>query len=258
LISKQQIKQLRYLQQKKYRDEFSSFIVEGIKIVNEAIQNNPQSINMLVFTSKSKNYVNFSSLDENTSLIEVTEKEFQKITSLNTPQEVLAVIKKPQAQLPEENQIKDISLVLDKLRDPGNLGTIIRLADWFGVKHIFCSKDTVDCYNPKVVQSSMGAIFRVDIHYVDLKKLLTGIKKNKVQTIYGTSLEGTDLFKAKLSKPAIVILGNESGGLSEEIIALTDKNLLIPNYSLNNEKSESLNVSMAAAIICAEMRRQTS
>ncbi len=257
MISKQQIKHLRLLQQKKYRDEFKSFIVEGIKIVNEAIQNNPHLINMLICTSNSKNHIDFSSLSQNTGLIEVSAKEFHKITSLNNPQEVLAVIKKPQVQLPEANQIGDISFVLDKLRDPGNFGTIIRLSDWFGVKQIFCSTDTVDCYNPKVVQSSMGAIFRVDIHYVDLKKFLTNIKQNKLQAIYATSLNGSDLFKTKLSKPAMLILGNESGGLSEDLIALSDQNLLIPNYSSRKKKSESLNVSMAAAIMCAELRRQT-
>jgi RNA methyltransferase, TrmH family len=258
LISKQQIKHLRLLQQKKYRDKFNSFIVEGVKIINEAIQNDSLSINMLICTSKSKNHINIAALSKDTSLIEVTAKEFDKITSQNSPQEVLAVIRKPQFQIPKANLIEDISFAIDKLRDPGNFGTIIRLADWFGVKQIFCSTDTVDCFNPKVVQSSMGAIFRIDIHYVDLKKFLNNIKQNKLQSIYATSLSGSDLFKTKLSKPAVILLGNESGGLSEDLIVLSDQNLLIPNYSMSQDKGESLNVSMAAAIICAEIRRQTS
>lgn len=224
--------------------------------MNEAIHTNPASINMLVCTSNSKNHINLSALHRDTSLIEVSAKEFHKITSMNNPQEVLAVIKKPQIKFPEFDQIADVSFVLDKLRDPGNFGAIIRLADWFGVKQIFCSADTVDCYNPKVVQSSMGAIFRVNIHYLDLKKFLSQIKQNKTHAIYTTSLKGADLYESRLSVPNMVVLGNESEGLSEDLIALSDQNLFIPNYSLSKDKSESLNVSLAAAIICAEIRRQ--
>ena len=257
MISKQQIKHLRLLHQKKYRDEYNLFIAEGFKIINEAILCEPQSLDTIIFTSNSKNHINLQPANQNTKLIEVSTNEFNKISSQTNPQEVLAVIKIPQLKLPATAQIGDISFVLDKLRDPGNFGTIIRLADWFGVKQIFCSPDTVECYNPKVVQSSMGAIFRVEIHYVDLNNYLAEIKQNKSHHIYSTSLNGTDLYKTNLSRPSIIILGNESGGISDNLIELSDENLLIPNYSSSSDKTESLNVSMAAAIICSELRRQT-
>lgn len=257
MISKQQIKYIRSLHQKKCRDEYNTFIAEGFKIVNEAIEANPLALQYLIYTSASRDQINFKTVQKSTTGIEVTAAEFLKITSQSSPQEVLAVIKKPELQLPTSPRFSDISLVLDRLRDPGNFGTIIRLADWFGVKQIFCSADTVDCYNTKVVQSSMGAIFRVDIYYVDLKNFLEKIKPKKSSHIYSTSLVGTDVFKTKLSKPAMIVLGNEARGISDELIALSDENLSIPNYGSHTEKSESLNVSLAAAIICSEFRRQT-
>jgi len=258
LISTQQIKLIRALHQKKYRDKYDLFIAEGFKLVNEALSSVPSLIKFLAFTSQTQDQINIHKVHKNTSLLEVTEKEFNKFTLQTTPQGILAVLKKPLTPLPEPLEIKDISLVLDKIQDPGNFGTIIRLADWFGMNQIFCSMNTVDCYNAKVVQASMGAIFRVNIHYIELKEFLNEIKQNKTHHIYGTSLNGSNLFTTNLQKPALIILGNESGGMDDNLIDVSEKNLLIPNYSNYKDKSESLNVSMAAAIICAELRRQTS
>jgi TrmH family RNA methyltransferase len=256
LISKQQIKYIRQLQQKKYRDENDVFLAEGFKIVNEAIHSDPGLLKNLIYTDESKAKVDFQLLRKNTILTEVNPSEFSRITLQSSPQELMAILKKPKKVLPPVSRTGDLSIVLDKLQDPGNFGTIIRLADWFGIHHIFCSPDTVDCYNQKVVQSSMGAIFRVSVHYIDPEPFLKKIKEHSDQTIYGTSLNGQDLFSTDLSAPAIILFGNESGGISGNVSALTDKQLSIPHFSLNKNRTESLNVSVAAAIICSEFRRR--
>ncbi len=257
MISTQQIKYIRSLHQKKNRDKYNSFIAEGFKIVNEAIAVCPELLDQLVCTSKVKDQITINSLHSNTILSEADAKDFKKISAQSTPQEVLALIKKPLKQSPELLHYSDISIVLDRIRDPGNLGTLIRLADWFGVENIFCSSDTVDCYNTKVVQSSMGAIFRVGIHYLELNGFLKYIRRNPAIKIFGTSLKGNDLYKTKLSKPALIMFGNEADGISEKLVDYSDENLFIPNFSIYPNRSESLNVSVAAAIICAEFRRQT-
>lgn len=258
MISKQQIKHLRSLHQKKFRDENKSYIAEGIRIINEALENAPELLKTIIYTSHSKQSLNLNALDSNCQLLEVSVKEFNQISAQHSPQEVMAVIKMPKLQFPDSNRMGDLTLILEKIRDPGNLGTMIRLADWYGVRQLICSKDSVDCYNPKVVQSSMGAIFRVEVHYIDLFEYMLDIKQSKSRTIYGTSLTGSDLFKTKLSKPAIIILGNESEGISKAIDELSDDNLYIPNFSSGKKTSESLNVSVAAAVVCSEFRRQTS
>jgi len=246
------------LHQKKYRNEYASFIAEGIKIVNEAIAIHPDLLEYLIFTADSKPQIHFKFLKDRTVQLQVTTEEYKKITSQTSPQEVLVVMKKPETQFSDISHSEDISIALDKIRDPGNFGTLIRLADWFGIKQIFCSQDTVDCYNSKVIQASMGAIFRATIHYVDLESYLKKIKVDHSVKVYSTSLEGSDLYQLKLTKPAIIILGNESGGVSEKLKSLSDEDLRIPDYNMNKSKSESLNVSLAAAIICSEFRRQTN
>jgi TrmH family RNA methyltransferase len=255
LISKQQIKNIRSLQQKKYRNDLNLFVIEGLKMVVEAITQVPQHIEFICFTNRYSDQIKLQISSLKIDCIEISFEEFKKISSLTSPQEILAVLKKPvNSALPETG---DLLLALDGIRDPGNMGTIIRLADWFGIRQIICSADTVDCYNPKVVQASMGAILRLNLIYTDLAEWIKELRGKKDIIIYGTALKGENLYTSVLNKSAIVILGNEANGISEKIFQLVDKNLYIPNLSCSPDKSESLNVSIAAAVICSEFRRQS-
>jgi TrmH family RNA methyltransferase len=258
LSTKQKIKYIRSLKQKKHRNKNGVFVIEGIKLVNEAIHDLPNRIQEVYFTTDLKDKIAIDSLPANCSLFEVTANEIERISTHATPQGVLAVIIQALPILPQFEAMNDLLVILDKIRDPGNLGTIIRLADWFGIDKIICSPDTADCYNPKVVQSSMGSIFRVNIHYTDLRKFLEELKQRTRFIVYGTTLEGDNLYTATLCKPSAVIFGNEANGISKELFSLIDQELLIPNFSINPKIIESLNVSTAASIIFAEFRRQTS
>lgn len=251
MISKAKIKFIRSLQQKKYRDKEKLFLVEGLKIVKELLIHQPSSCEELYLvnnldTSTSAELNSF----QNKQFI--SENELKQISALKTPPGVLAIVKYPAISAPELT--RDISLALDKIQDPGNLGTIIRIADWFGVKNIVCSEDTVDCYNPKVVQSTMGAIFRSRIYYTDLKNI---IQENRSHvTSYATSLSGENVYETTLNKPAIILMGNESNGLSDGLIQLAEKKIKIPSFAQGDMGSESLNVSVATGIICSEFRRR--
>ena len=253
-ISKAQIKLVRSLQQKKFRDELGLFVAEGDKCVEELRKGFE-----LVFRVQSTDRC-ADRIQTNTLLASST--EIEQMSGLRTPQGVMAVFrKKPIGDWKLE--IGDLVLALDGIQDPGNLGTIIRTCDWFGVKDIFCSKDTADCYNPKVVQATMGALARVRIHYVDLPEW---IKEYRVQSteyrpIYGTLLDGEnmyDVLKANSQEPmAIIVMGNEGNGISEEVRKLVTHPIRIPSYP-NKEASdvvESLNVSIATAIVLAEFYR---
>ena len=172
---------------------------------------------------------------------------------LKTPQDVLAVFEQPH-YVAQSNVIEhSLCLALDGVQDPGNLGTIIRLADWFGIEHIFCSQGTVDVYNPKTVQATMGALARVKLYYVNLPELIASLKQTPV---YGTFLDGNNMYDEKLSEHGLIIMGNEGNGISKEVEKLVNKRLYVPNYPLYRETSESLNVAIATAIVCAEFRRR--
>ena len=240
-ISKAQIKLVRSLQQKKFRDESGLFVAEGDKCVDEL--------------RKSFELVHLYREGENASRTEI-----EQMSGLRTPQGVVGVFKKR----PIEDcrlEIEDLILALDGIQDPGNLGTIIRTCDWFGVHDIVCSLDTADCYNPKVVQASMGALARVRVHYVDLPKWLKELKiQNSKFKIFGTLLEGKDMYDVMSScrhdeTPAIIVMGNEGNGISQEVRTLITHPVRIPSYPKNAETSESLNVSIATAIVLAEFRR---
>jgi RNA methyltransferase, TrmH family len=255
MISRQQIKYITSLQQKKYRNEHKAYVIEGEKMVEEALHQIPERIELICYTSKYIDSIKFpASIASKVS--HVSDKDFANISSLKNPQGILAVIHQPDTNNIDDNSFSEFILVLDSVRDPGNLGTIIRLCDWFGIHHIVCSDDTVDCFNPKVVQASMGAIFRVELKYIDLNDWLLKFKKNKNYVIYGATMDGANLYSTELRKPAILIMGNESNGISKEIQELLDQRISIPNQSEFPEKSESLNVSIATAIVCAEFSRQ--
>lgn len=256
MITKAQIKYIQSLQQKKYRDKHKVYIAEGLHIVREAIQRMPDDISLLLLTTKSLPELgeNIDKVKERT--IKVSGSEFLRVSSRKSPQEVLAVIKIKDIPLPAPGK-EELILVLDQIKDPGNMGTIIRLADWFGIRNLVCSPDTVDCYNPKVVQASMGSIFRINISYTALASWLTEMKSRNIK-LYGTMLEGDNIYTSKLKLPGMVVLGNEATGISADIVNILDSRLTIPNFSGLPEKTESLNVAMAAAIVCGEFRRTTN
>lgn len=247
-ISKNQIKYIQSLSNKKKRDEHHVFVVEGIKMVSELLP----LLKCQHLVVISEEIINLSHKEiENSSL--ATIEDFKKISSLKTPQNILAVFYKPNYDILSIDYTKELVLALDEVQDPGNLGTIIRLADWYGIKHILCSKNCADAYNPKVVQATMGAIARVEIHYTDLKDIII---KNKDIPIYATLLDGINMYQQDLTPNGIIIMGNEGNGISEEIKQLVNKKLFIPRVNPTEKGTESLNVAIATAIVCAEFRRR--
>ena len=237
-LSKNHIKLITSLSQKKYRQKHKLFVVEGVKVVQEFL-NSSYELD-IVFSSDT----DFSSTNK---FIEVTDQELKKISSLKNPNKVLAIFKIP-------NQINPIMggliLVLDSINDPGNLGTIIRLCDWFGIEQLVCSNETVDCFNPKVVQASMGSLTRVAVSYLDLKKYL----QNASVPIFVADMDGLDVYKTKLPDSALLVLGNEANGISDEIKQLVTTKITIPRYGAF-QQTESLNVATASAILLSEFRR---
>ncbi len=250
MLSKNTIKKITSLHNKKFRKELGLFIAEGDKLVSDLL--NAKIEVESIFCTKS-----WSIPTENirVELIEISEPEMKKISSLSTPSSVLAVLKVPTRSLENLNLQTELTLALDDIQDPGNLGTIIRLADWFGIRNIVCSIGTVDVYSPKVVQATMGAIARVNVHYTDLQDFLGKIDRNKV-LVYGTFMDGENLYKTEIQPNGIIVMGNEGNGISEEIEQLVFKRISVPSYPGNLPTSESLNVAMATAIICAEFRRR--
>lgn len=243
MVSKSQIKLIKSLSQKKFRNTHGLFVVEGVKGIKEFLNSDYELVSVYS-TGES-----FELTGKN--LIMIDEKELNKISSLKTPQKALAVFKIPPLK---KNVIDGLIVALDGVRDPGNLGTIIRLCDWFGVETLICSNDTVDCYNPKVVQASMGSLPRLNIQYLDLNDLIV---ENKNIPVLGTMLEGENLYTAKLPESAILVLGNEANGISAEIQKLLTKKLNIPQFG-KVQKTESLNVATATAVILSEFRRNSA
>lgn len=241
-ISKNQIKLITSLQQKKYRVKEGFFVAEGIKVVNEFL-NSDIELHLLFCTED-------LILDyEKYNVQLISEVELKKVSVLKSPNKVLGVFKIPE-QISEED--KGLKVVLDTINDPGNLGTIIRLCDWFGVKELVCSKDTVDCYNTKVVQSTMGSLTRVTVKYVDLLPYLSETN----QPVYVTDMDGENVYTASLPENGIIIMGNEANGVSNEIKQIIKQKLTIPRYG-ELQATESLNVATATAILLNEFRRAT-
>ena len=239
MISKNQIKFIRSLELKKNRKRENLFVAEGPKVVGDLLQAGYRVHSIFSTTPRS----------DDAQLI--TEEELQRISFLQHPQEVLAVfhIPSPTDMIPQPTSL---SLALDGVQDPGNVGTIIRIADWFGIDTIYCSQDTADVYNPKVVQATMGSLAHVHIVYCDLTELLSHAKC----PIYGTLLDGQDLYKQPLSTEGIIVMGNEGNGISEAVRQYVTHRLFIPNYHKDGSTAESLNVAIATAITCAEFRRR--
>lgn len=240
MLSKNQIKLITSLQQKKYRKQQQLFFAEGIKVIQELLNSNFELEHLFVtdtlFPDVSKSKIST-----------VTEAELKKISALTTPNNCLALFK-----IPSEQPISESGLViaLDDIRDPGNLGTILRLCDWFGVKQVVCSAGTVDIYNPKVVQATMGSITRVNVVYTDLEQF---IQETKLP-VFGTFMDGENIYKSALPNEGVIVMGNEANGISPEIERLTKNRIAIPRFG-DLQQTESLNVATAAAIILSEFKR---
>lgn len=251
MLSKAQIQLAQRLQQKKFRQEEHLFLVEGTKIVEELLSSE-YTIHSLFAVADWMQKNSLKPSMAGITCIEVTESELKKISALSTPNEVLCIVQMLKKEFSPDELINKLSIALSDVQDPGNFGTIMRIADWFGIEHVFCSPATVDLYNPKVIQASMGSFLRTKVIYTDLKSLLE-VAKNNGMISYGAVLEGENLYSNSLTKNGIIVLGNESKGISQELIAAVEKKIRIPSYAAH--PVDSLNVSIAAAIICAEFRR---
>jgi len=246
MLSKSQIKKLRSLQRKKERKSLGLYIVEGKKIVEEILQMNPSWFEVFATSNwfdQNKQLVGL----ENSFLI--TDKELAQVSTLKTPNEVLLVLKQHTELDFSEVKSAQLVLALDGVKDPGNMGTIIRLADWFGVQHILCTSDSVDQYNPKTVQSAMGSINRVQLHYGDLEQMLSSLEAH---TVDAWDLGGDSIYTSSFEKQSILLMGSESHGISDEILNLVNKKITIPKFSESG--IDSLNVATATAIVLSEFR----
>lgn len=236
MVSKNQIKRIISLQQKKHRKESGLFFVEGKKVIQELLDSK-FTLEELFVTEPL-----FENIPQQTF---ISETDLKKISALTNPNNCLAVFRIPE---PKKINEQSIILALDKIRDPGNLGTIIRLCDWFGITDLVCSEDTVDLYNPKVLQATMGSITRVNVSYVDLNEFLSQTKL----PIFGTFMNGTNIYKTQLPQDGIIVMGNEANGISTEIEQLITDKITIPRFG---NPTESLNVATATAIVLSEFRR---
>lgn len=252
MLSKAKIKLIQSLEQKKKRREERLFVAEGPKVVGDLLPYFP--CRLIVAEAA---WLAAHPEVRATEIIETTSDELRKASFLKAPQEVLALFELPTYATPHDVADKELCLALDDVQDPGNLGTIIRVADWFGIRHIFCSIGTTDAFSPKTIQATMGAVARVQVHYVNLYNFLHDIRQENPSTpLYGTFLEGENIYKEPLTAHGIIIMGNEGNGISQQIQDLVTHKLFIPNYPEGSATSESLNVAIATAITCAEFRRR--
>ena len=237
MLSKNDIKEIRSLGQKKFRDERGLFVVEGEKLVEEALRSGFEVV-------------------AHYRIEDIGEEAMARISQLTHPSPALAIVRQP-APAPLSIAPDELILALDGIRDPGNLGTILRIADWFGIRQVLASEDTVELYNPKVVQATMGAVFRVRVHYIDLPAELRFRVQPGMTDVYGTFLEGDNIYDVPLTRGGIIVMGSEAHGISAEVAATVTRKLFIPPFPADAHTSESLNVAVATAITCAEFRRRS-
>ena len=265
MISKNKIKYIRSLELKKNRNKEGKFVAEGFKVVDDLLALQPADL--IVATQEWLHGKHFAA---QTEVIEVTEEELKKVSFLQHPQQVLAVFRQDtgcnkqdsnnsQEKAEEKNfgfskiNTQELSLALDGVQDPGNLGTIIRIADWFGITNIYCSQDTADVYNPKVVQATMGSIARVKVEYGNLLALVESLPADV--PVYGTLLDGDNIYQQQLENRGLIVMGNEGKGISPALAKKVNRRLLIPNFPEGRATADSLNVAIATAITCSEFRR---
>ena len=247
MISKNKIKYIRSLELKKNRNKEGKFVAEGFKVVDDLLALQPADL--IVATQE---WLHGKHLAAQTEVIEVTEEELKKVSFLQHPQQVLAVFRQATSGDYSINT-SELSLALDGVQDPGNLGTIIRIADWFGITHIYCSQDTADVYNPKVVQATMGSIARVKVEYGNLLALVESLPADV--PVYGTLLDGDNIYQQLLENRGLIVMGNEGKGISPALTKKVNRRLLIPNFPEGRATADSLNVAIATAITCSEFRR---
>ena len=246
MLSKSQIKRLRSLQRKKERKNTGLYVVEGKKIVEGILYSSNDWFELYATSNWFREHSKYEGL---VNSFEISEKELAQVSTLKTPNEVLLVLKQKEEIDLTEVQSDKMILALDGVKDPGNMGTIIRLAAWFGVKYVLCSSDCVDQYNPKTVQSAMGSINSVQLHYGDLAQMLSDLNSHQ---IYACDLDGASIYKTDLAEQSILLMGSESHGISDEILHMANQKITIPSFS--NSGIDSLNVATATAIVLSEFR----
>ena len=252
MLTANDIKHIKSLQQRKFRKEYGLFVAEGSKLIEDLLCSNIE-INAVYHTTKWSSYQTC----KNIPFTQISEKEMGRISNLSTPPEVIALGYIPIKEVDIGLLKTSLTLVLDTVQDPGNLGTIIRLADWFGITNIICSPTSADAFAPKVIQATMGAIARVNVYYANLEDVILKATSLGIQS-YGTFLDGNNIYSSNLSPEGIIVMGNEGNGISHGVEKLISHRLTIPNFSKGNETSESLNVAMATAIVCSEFKRRIS
>ena len=251
MLSKNDVKNIKSLEQKKFRMEKGLFIAEGPKLTGELLGRFE-----CILVAATQEWIGSRRNIPAARVETVTQEELRRASLLQAPQDVLAVFRIPSAITSMTDAAsRNLVLALDDVQDPGNLGTIVRIADWFGIKDIFCSKGTADIYNPKAVQATMGAIARVRLHYVDLSKSISELPAGV--PVYGTFLEGDVIYDTPLSDNGVIIMGNEGNGIGREVGRLVNRKLFIPNWPQGAVTSESLNVAIATAVVCSEFRRRS-
>lgn len=245
-MTRSEIRFIRSLADKQARTASGLFVAEGSKLIDEILASGWE-VEALYSTRGS-----FGG-----RAVMISPAEMERISMLKTPNDSLATVRMPFVRTPRTADASRLSLALDGVRNPGNMGTIIRLADWFGIEDVYCSEDSADCFNPKVVQATMGAILRVRVHYLDLEALLARSAAASTP-VYGTVLDGENIYSAPLTAGGIIVMGNEGQGISPACTAHLTHRLLIPPYPASRHGSESLNVAMATAVVCAEFRRRAA
>lgn len=246
-MTKSEIQLVRSLADKRGRTEQGLFVAEGEKLIGE----------LRASRWRIRKIFALEGVFEGPEVETVTARDMERLSLLKTANNSLALVEIPRRDFRIDDLAGRLSIALDEVRNPGNLGTIIRLADWFGIRDIVCSEDSADCFNPKVIQATMGAILRVRVHYTDLPATLAQAASRAIP-IYGTFLEGENLYEAPLTEAGIVVMGNEGHGISAATARSVTRKLLIPPYPADRRSSESLNVAMATGIVCAEFRRRAS
>jgi len=250
MLSKNKIKFFNSLKLRKFRIKHNLFLAEGEKLVFNLLQSEIKP-KFILTTSKelipTEKYYNFE-------IFEVNNSDIHKISQLKTPPSIIGVFEIPDYKINFAEIENSLSIFCDDIQNPGNLGTIIRTADWFGIKTVFCSENTVDVYNPKTIQATMGSIASVKIHYINKTNFFSSLNKNI--SVYGTFLEGENIYNTELTANGLIVIGNEGQGISEEIVPFITKKLFIPSYNIKQKSAESLNASIAAAVVCAEFKRQ--
>ena len=251
MISQNKRKAIRLLEQKKRRDTESLFVAEGRKVVGDLLRGGMRAT---YIAATPERIAELGHLTAGVETVEATTDEIAEVSALQTRSEIIAIFRKPSIAVPQPGG-DNLIIALDGIQDPGNMGTIIRLADWFGIEHIVCSPDTTDAFGPKTVQATMGALARVKVHTTDLCAYLQKQAMQQVP-IYGTFLDGEDIYAKELSETGIIVMGNEGNGIRKATERLVTERLYIPSYPRERETSESLNVAIATAVICSEFRRR--